>query len=328
MGKFKALLVSKNDGGQQVEWTELDDSELMDGDVTIQVTHSTLNYKDGLSLTGSAPIINSYPMIPGIDLAGVVEESGSSEFKAGDQVLVNGCGLGEKHFGGYAARARVKSEWVVPVPDGWSCHDAMAVGTAGYTAMLCVLGLLDHNVPTDNGPIIVTGASGGVGSVAIALLAKNGYQVTAATGRPEEEAYLKSLGASEIIDRAELSGDARPIDRAIWAGGVDAVGSKMLANILSQTKPYGAVTACGIAQGRDLPASVLPFILRGVVLQGCESVNTPRPLRLRAWQRLGQDMDRHVLQSMTHTHPIEDVIGMAKDIMAGKVRGRTVYEIG
>ena len=328
MGKFKALLATKDDSGQKVEWTELDDSDLMEGDVTIRVTHSALNYKDGLAITGKAPIIDTYPMIPGIDLAGVVEESGSSEFAVGDQVLVNGCGLSERHFGGYAARARVKSEWVVPVPQGWSCHDAMAVGTAGYTAMLCVLGLLDHDVPTDKGPVIVTGASGGVGSVAIALLAKNGYQVTAATGRPEEEAYLKSLGASEIVDRAELSGDARPIDKVRWAGGVDAVGSKMLANVLSQTMPYGVVTACGIAQGRDLPASVLPFILRGVILQGCESVQTPRPLRLRAWDRLGQDMDLDVLKSMTHTHPIEDVVGMAAEIIAGKVRGRTVYEIG
>jgi len=328
MAKFKALLATKDGDGQQVAWSELDDGDLMEGDVTIRVTHSTLNYKDGLAITRTLPVIDNYPMVPGIDLAGVVEESGSSEFNVGDQVLVNGCGLGERHFGGYAARARVKSEWVVPVPPGWSCHDAMAVGTAGYTAMLCVLGLIDHDLAPDRGPIAVTGASGGVGSVAIALLAKNGYQVVAVTGRTSEESYLKALGASEVIDRQELMGEVRPLDDVRWAGAVDAVGSTMLANVLGQTQPYGVVAACGIAQGRDLPASVLPFIVRGVTLQGCESVNTPRPLRLRAWERLGKDMDRDILQSMTHTHPVEDVVPMADDIMAGKVRGRTVYEVG
>lgn len=328
MGKFKALLVTKSDDGLSADWTELDDSDLMDGDVTVRVTHSTLNYKDGLALTGKAPIIDSFPMIPGIDLAGVVEESSSPEFKAGDKVLVNGCGLSERHFGGYAERARVKSEWVVPVPEGWSCAEAMAVGTAGFTAMLCVLGLLDHNLKPDRGPVIVTGASGGVGSVAIALLAKHGFHVVASTGRTEEEPYLKSLGAAEIIDREDLQGKAKPLDKIRWAGGVDAIGSTTLANVLSQTQFYGVVTCCGIAGGRDLPASVLPFILRGVTLQGCESIFTPRPLRLRAWEQLGKDMDRNILKSMTVIHPISDVLQMAPEILAGKVRGRTVYEIG
>jgi len=328
MGKFRALVVTKSDDKQSADWTELDDSELMEGDVTVRVTHSTLNYKDGLAITGAAPIIDSYPMIPGIDLAGVVEESSSTEFKPGDQVLVNGCGIGERHFGGYAERARVKSEWVVPVPDGWSCAEAMAVGTAGYTAMLCVLGLLDHDLKPDRGPVVVTGASGGVGSVAIALLAKYGFHVVASTGRTEEEDYLKSIGAAEIINREELQGKVRPLDKMRWAGGVDAIGSTTLANVLSQTQFYGVVTCCGIAGGRDLPASVLPFILRGVTLQGCESIFTPRPLRLRAWQQLGKDMDRDILKAMSQTYPVEKVIEMAPEILAGKVRGRTVYEIG
>lgn len=328
MSSFKALLISKGDDGQSVDWAELTEDELMDGDVTIRVTHSTLNYKDGLAVTGKAPIVRRWPMIPGIDLAGVVESSESPDYKPGDQVLVNGWGLGELHYGGYAERARVKSEWLVPVPDGLTCADAMAIGTAGYTAMLCVLALEQHGLTPDRGPVVVTGASGGVGSVAIAVLAKLGYHVVASTGRTEEEPYLKSLGAAEIIDREELGGSARPLGKERWAGAVDAVGSTTLANIISQTMYYGVVTCCGLAQGPDLPTSVMPFILRGVTLQGCESVMAPKEKRLECWRRLARDLDLDKLKAMTDSHPLADVTALANDIVAGKVRGRVVFEVG
>lgn len=327
MQRFKALLISKTDNGQSVDWTELGDDDLMEGDVTLRVTHSTLNYKDGLAVTGAAPIVRHYPMIPGIDLAGEVESSSSPEYKAGDKVLVNGWGLGETHYGGYAGKARVKSDWLVPVPEAFSCADAMAIGTAGYTAMLCVLALEAHDVTPDKGPVIVTGASGGVGSVAVAVLAKLGYEVHASTGRAAEAEYLKGLGAAEIIDREELSGKARPLGRERWAGGVDAVGSTTLANVISQTKYYGCVACCGLAQGPDLPASVMPFILRGVTLQGCESVMAPKEKRLECWQRLAQDLDTAHLASMTETHSLDDVTRLAPEIVAGKVRGRVVFEV-
>ncbi len=327
MERFKALLVSRVEGGQNVEWTELSDDDLMEGDVTVRVTHSTLNYKDGLAVTGAAPIIREYPMIPGIDLAGEVISSSSSDYKAGDKVLVNGWGLGETHFGGYSARARVKSDWLVPVPDAFSCADTMAIGTAGYTAMLCVLALEDHNVTPDKGPVLVTGASGGVGSVAVAVLAKLGYEVHASTGRTAEADYLKGLGAAEIVDREELSGKARALGREKWAGAVDAVGSTTLANVISQTKYYGCVACCGLAQGADLPTSVMPFILRGVTLQGCESVMAPKEKRLECWQRLAADLDTAHIASITETHPLDDVTKLAPEIVAGKVRGRVVFEV-
>lgn len=327
MDRFKALFVSKGEGGQSVDWTELGDDDLMEGDVTVRVTHSTLNYKDGLAITGAAPIVRQYPMIPGIDLAGEVISSSSPDYSAGDKVLVNGWGLGETHFGGYSERARVKADWLVPVPDAFSCADTMAIGTAGYTAMLCVLALEDHDVTPDKGPVIVTGASGGVGSVAVAVLAKLGYEVHASTGRTSEADYLKGLGAAEIVDREELSGKARPLGREKWAGGVDAVGSTTLANVISQIKYYGCVACCGLAQGPDLPASVMPFILRGVTLQGCESVMAPKAKRLECWRRLAEDLDTSHLASMTETHPISEVTQLAPEIVAGKVRGRVVFEI-
>lgn len=327
MDRFKALVISKGDDGQSVEWTELGDDDLMEGDVTVRVTHSTLNYKDGLAITGAAPIVRQYPMIPGIDLAGEVISSSSSDYNAGDKVLVNGWGLGETHFGGYSERARVKADWLVPVPDAFSCADTMAIGTAGYTAMLCVLALEDHDVTPDKGPVIVTGASGGVGSVAVAVLAKLGYEVHASTGRTSEADYLKGLGAAEIVDREELSGKARPLGREKWAGGVDAVGSTTLANVISQTKYYGCVACCGLAQGPDLPASVMPFILRGITLQGCESVMAPKEKRLECWRRLAEDLDTSHLASMTETHPISEVSRLAPEIVAGKVRGRVVFEL-
>ena len=327
MTQFKALLISKTDGGQHAEWTEMSENELMEGDVTVRVTHSTLNYKDGLAITGKAPVIRRWPMIPGIDLAGVVEKSGSPDYAAGDKVLVNGWGMGETHYGGYAELARVPAGFLVPVPAAFSCADTMAIGTAGYTAMLCVLALEEHHVTPDKGPVLVTGASGGVGSVAVALLAKLGYEVAASTGRPEEAEYLKELGAGEIIDRNEFSGSAKPLAKERWAGAVDAVGSSTLANVISQTKYDGCVAACGLAQGPDLPGSVMPFILRGVALQGCDSVMAPRERRLQAWSRLAADLDMRKLETMTESHPIADVIDLAPQILAGKVRGRVVFEV-
>ena len=327
MSRFKALLISKADDGQSVDWTELAEDELMEGDVTVRVTHSTLNYKDGLAVTGKAPIVRNWPMIPGIDLAGVVESSAHGDYKEGDQVLVNGWGLGETHYGGYAERARVKGDWLVPVPSAFSCEDAMAIGTAGYTAMLCVLALEAHDVTPDKGPVVVTGASGGVGSVAIAVLAKLGYEVAASTGRTEEADYLKGLGASEIVDRTEFSGKARPLNRERWAGAVDAVGSTTLANVISQLKYYGCVAACGLAQGPDLPASVMPFILRGVTLQGVESVMAPKAKRMEAWSRLAEDLDIAKLKAMTDVHPLSDVLELAPQIVEGKVRGRVVFAV-
>ncbi|GAB4232041.1 MAG: MDR family oxidoreductase [Methyloligellaceae bacterium] len=327
MTQFRALLITKDDDGQHAEWRDLSEDDLMEGDVTVRVTHSTLNYKDGLAVTGKAPIIRRYPMIPGIDLAGIVEKSDSPDYKEGDAVLVNGWGLSETHYGGYAERARVPADFLVPVPEPFSCADAMAIGTAGYTAMLCVLALEDHHVTPDKGPIIVTGASGGVGSVAIALLAKLGYEVAASTGRTSEADYLKGLGASEIINREEFSGPAKPLGRERWAGGVDAVGSTTLANILSQTKYGGCVAACGLAQGADLPASVMPFILRAITLQGCDSVHAPKSLRLRAWERLARDLDMDKLKAMTDVHPLSDVLDLAPRILKGEVRGRVVFEV-
>lgn len=327
MAGFNALLISKTDGGQHAEWTQMSENELMEGDVTVRVTHSTLNYKDGLAITGKAPVVRRWPMIPGIDLAGIVEKSGSSDYAEGDKVLVNGWGLGETHYGGYAERARVPAGFLVPVPDAFGCADVMAIGTAGYTAMLCVLALEEHHVTPDKGPILVTGASGGVGSVAVALLAKLGYEVAASTGSPGEADYLKGLGASEIIDRNEFSGSPKPLAKERWAGAVDAVGSATLANVLSQTRYGGCVAACGLAQGPDLPGSVMPFILRGVALQGCDSVMAPKERRLQAWSRLAADLDMAKLETMTDTHPISDVIDLAPRIIAGKVRGRVVFEL-
>lgn len=328
MAGFKALMISKEEGGQQVAWTELSEDDLMEGDVTVRVTHSTLNYKDGLAITGAAPIVRSYPMIPGIDLAGVVEKSADPEYKEGDEVLVNGWGLGETHYGGYAEKARVPGSYLVPVPKPFTCRDAMAIGTAGYTAMLCVLALEDHHVTPDKGPVLVTGASGGVGSVAVAVLAKLGYEVAASTGRTSEADYLKELGAAEIIDREEFSGPAKALGRERWAGAVDVAGSTTLANVISQTKYYGCVAACGLAQGADLPASVMPFILRGITLQGCESVMAPKERRIVAWSRLAADLEMAKLNAITDVHPLSDVTDLAPKILKGQVRGRVVLEVG
>lgn len=328
MSTFDALLVSKTDAGQRAEWTSLTEADLMEGDVTLRVSHSTVNFKDGLAITGRSPVIRRWPMIPGIDLAGTVTASSHPDYKPGDQVLANGWGLGEVHYGGYAQMARLKGDWLLPVPPGLTAADCMAVGTAGYTAMLCVLALEARDVTPASGPILVTGSAGGVGSVAIALLAKLGYSVTASTGRPETADYLKSLGATDIIAREELTGTPRPISRERWAGAIDVVGSTTLANVLSQTKYGGTVTACGLAQGMDLPTSVAPFILRNVTLAGIDSVMAPKAKRAAAWDRLARDLDLAKLRAMTETRPIRDVVALAPEILAGQVKGRIVLEVG
>ena len=328
MQKFKAWVASKGDKGLDIAWKELGEGDLMDGDVLVKVSHSTINYKDGLALTGKAPVIRRWPMIPGIDLAGTVVSSSHAGFKAGDAVILNGWGCGETHLGAYAQLARVKGEWLVSKPEQFSPAEAMAIGTAGYTSMLCVLALERSGVTPDKGPIVVTGAAGGVGSVAIALLAKLGYQVIASTGRTDEADYLRSLGAGEIIDRAELSAPAKPLAKERWAGGIDAVGSHTLANVISMTKYGGAVAACGLAQGMDLTTSVAPFILRGVTLAGIDSVMAPKAVRIEAWNRLARDLDKTKLAAMTVTRPIADVVSLAPELLVGKVRGRVVLEIG
>jgi acrylyl-CoA reductase (NADPH) len=328
MQRFKALLASKTEAGQSLAWTELGESDLMPGDVVVRVSHSTVNYKDGLAITGKAPVIRRWPMIPGIDLAGTVVSSANAELKAGDAVILNGWGLGETHYGGYAQMARVKAEWLVKKPAEFSAAETMAIGTAGYTAMLCVLALERHGVTPKSEPVLVTGAAGGVGSVAVALLAKLGYQVIASTGRAGEADYLRALGAAEIIDRKELAGPARPMGKERWAGAVDAVGSHTLSNALSMTKYGGTVAACGLAQGMDLTTSVAPFILRGVTLSGIDSVMAPKPARVEAWARLARDLDKKKLAAMTVTRPAADVVALAPDILAGKVRGRIVLELG
>jgi acrylyl-CoA reductase (NADPH) len=328
MAAFKAIVIDKTDAGQTVRLTDFDDKDLMDGDVTVRVEYSTVNYKDGLAVTGKAPVVRRFPMIAGIDFAGTVEASSHPAWKPGDKVILNGWGLGETHLGAYAEKARVKGDWLVRLPASMSARDAMAIGTAGYTGMLAVMALERAGLNPARGPVVVTGAAGGVGSVAVALLAKLGYPVIASTGRPEEAAYLKGLGAGEIIERKELSGPARPIAKERWAGGVDSVGSTTLANVLSMTRYGGAVAACGLAGGMDLPASVAPFILRGVSLLGIDSVMCPLPLRQEAWRRLETDLDRSKIAAMTSEIGLADVIAAGQRIVEGQVRGRIVVKIG
>lgn len=328
MGSFKAVVVDKDDSGQRVALRDFDEAALGEGDVTVRVTHSTLNYKDGLALTGKAPVVRRWPMIAGIDFAGVVESSHSGEWRPGDSVVLNGWGAGETHTGGYAERARVKGEWLIRLPEGMSPAEAMAIGTAGYTAALAVLALERYGLAPARGPAVVTGAAGGVGSVAIALLAQAGWRVIASTGRAAEADYLKNLGAQEIVDRAELSAPGKPLGKERWIAGVDGVGSQTLANVLACTAYGGAVAACGLAQGMDLPTSVAPFILRGVALLGIDSVMAPRALRQQAWARLARDLDRQKLRAMTRTIRLDQAIGEADAILRGQVRGRTVVEIG
>ena len=327
MQRFNAWVANKGEKGPQLAWTGLSEGDLMDGNVTVSVSHSTLNYKDVLALTGTAPIIRRWPMIPGIDLAGAVVASSHPDFKAGDEVILNGWEAGVSHYGGYAQMARVNGDSLVRKPAALSGAEAMAIGTAGYTAMLCVLALERHGVMPASGPVVVTGAAGGVGSVAVALLARLGYQVIASTGRASEAPYLKGLGAAEVIDRAELAGPAKPLAKERWAGAVDVAGSHTLANLLSMTRYGGTVAACGLAQGMDLATSVAPFILRGVTLAGVDSVMAPKPARIEAWDRLACDLDRAKLKAMTETRPISDVVALAPEVLAGKVRGRIVLEL-
>jgi acrylyl-CoA reductase (NADPH) len=327
VGTFKAIRIDKAEKGTTTALAQFDEAELMEGDVTVRVEWSTLNYKDGLAVTGKAPVVRRFPMIAGVDFAGTVEVSSHPQWKAGDKVICNGWGLGETHLGAYAEKARVKGDWLVRLPEGMSTREAMAVGTAGYTAMLSVLALEKYGLTAKQGPIVVTGAAGGVGSVAIAILSKLGYHVIASTGRMAEADYLKGLGAVEVIDRADLSGPAKPLAKERWAGGIDSVGSTTLANVLSMTKYGGAVAACGLAAGMDLPTSVAPFILRGVCLLGIDSVMCPIERRQIAWSRLASDLDRGKLAEITHEIGIEEVIGAGAKILAGQVRGRIVVKI-
>ncbi len=325
---FRALRAFKTESGVEARLVSLTDADLMDGDVTVRVDYSTVNFKDGLAITGRSPIIRTFPLTPGIDFAGVVESSAHAGFAPGDRVVLNGWGVGESHHGGYAQRARVKGDWLVKLPDAISTARAMAIGTAGYTAMLCVIGLERSGLTPDAGSVIVTGAAGGVGSVAIALLAGLGYHVIASTGRAAAEgAYLTSLGAAEVIDRASLSAPGKPLGAERWAGAVDSVGSHTLANVLAQTRYGGAVAACGLAQGMDLPASVAPFILRGITLAGIDSVRCPMPRRVQAWARLATDLDFAKLDAMTRPATLADVPALAQDILAGQVRGRVLVDV-
>jgi acrylyl-CoA reductase (NADPH) len=325
---FRALRVHKTDSGQDLREETLTLEDLMPGDVEVRVTHSTLNYKDGLALTGKAPIIRTFPLIPGIDLAGDVLRSDHPGFQPGDRVVLNGYGVGETHHGGYAERARVKGEWLVKLPETLSNADAMAIGTAGYTSMLCVMTLERLGLQPSMGPVLVTGAAGGVGSVAIALLSRLGYRVIASSRRKDTESdYLSSLGAAEILDAAEISAPGRPLGKERWAGVVDSVGSHTLVNAIASTRYGGAVAACGLAQGMDLPGSVAPFILRSVTLAGVDSVMRPMPDRIEAWRRLAVDLDLARLRAMTQSASLSDLTALGKAITEGQVRGRIVVDV-
>ncbi len=326
--KFRALLVTRDEAKKQsVDEVELSDADLPEGDVLVRVEATTVNYKDGLALTGRSPVVRRFPMVPGIDFAGTVLDSDNPEWKPGDGVILNGWGLGETRWGAYAVHCRVQGNWLVPLPAGMSASQAMAIGTAGYTAMLCVLALERHGLTPERGPAVVTGAAGGVGSIAVALLAELGFHVIASTGRPEEAEWLRDLGAAEILDRAELAVPAKPLASERWAAGVDAVGSLTLANVLAMTKAEGAVAACGLAGGSDLPSTVMPFILRGVSLLGVNSVTQPRARRLEAWNRLAADLDRNKLSAITTTTGWDGIRETAEAIVEGKVRGRVVIDM-
>jgi len=323
---FKALVIDKQDDVQTVAISELDESQLPEGKVRVKVQYSTLNYKDGLAITGKAPVVRKFPMVPGIDFAGEVIESSDERWKAGDQVILNGWGVGESHWGGLAGCAQVKADWLVALPEGLSAKQAMSVGTAGYTAMLCVMALQQQGVKPEDGEILVTGANGGVGTISITLLATLGYTVVASTGRMEEADYLKSLGASEVIHRDTFSSPGRPLAKERWAGAVDSVGSHTLANVCASMRYGGAVAACGLAQGMDLPATVAPFILRGVALIGVDSVNAPYAKRVAAWEQLTKLLDLEKLAANTQDLTLEDCVDVASDLLAGKVRGRVVVD--
>ncbi|HOM13004.1 MAG TPA: MDR family oxidoreductase [Rubrivivax sp.] len=327
MSKYQALLIEKDGAGYRASIQSLDEDNLPEGDVTVRVDYSTLNFKDGLAITGKAPVVRKFPLVAGIDFAGTVESSSHAAWQAGDKVVLNGWGVGETHSGGLAQRARVKGDWLVALPAALSTRQAMAIGTAGYTAMLCVMALQGHGIRPGDGDILVTGANGGVGGVAIALLGKLGYRVIASTGRLNEADALKALGAAEVIARAELSAPGKPLAKERWVGAVDTVGSHTLANVCAGTRYRGAVAACGLAQGLDFPASVAPFILRGVTLYGIDSVMAPKALREQAWARLAQDLDLAKLESMVREISLSEAIAAGADILAGKVRGRLVVNV-
>lgn len=324
---FEGILIEKDDQGYRAAVSDIDDSLLPDGDVTIDVSHSTINYKDALAITGKGPVVRKFPMVPGIDLVGTVEQSDSDRFNVGDSVLLNGFGVGETHCGGLAQKARLNSEWLIPLPTAFSPRQAMAIGTAGYTAMLCVMALEKNGVTPDKGDVLVTGANGGVGSFSIAILAKLGYKVVASTGRVDQTEYLTKLGASEIIDRKTLSESGRPLAKERWAGAIDSAGSHTLANVCAGIKYGGTVASCGLAQGMDLPATVMPFILRGVTLAGIDSVMRPLEDRLEAWKRLGDILDPEVFEDISADIGLNEVVKTAEDLIAGKVRGRVVVDI-
>ncbi len=324
---FNGILIEKDDKGYRATVKDIDESVLPEGDVIVNVSHSTINYKDALAITGKAPVVRKFPMVPGIDLVGTVEHSESDKFSVGDQVLLNGFGVGENHCGGLAQKARLKSEWLIPLPKAFSPRQAMAIGTAGYTAMLCVIALEKNGVTPDKGKILVTGANGGVGSFSIAILAKLGYNVVASTGRVEQAEYLKKLGASDVIDRKALSEPGRPLAKESWAGAVDSAGSHTLANVCASMQYGGTVAACGLAQGMDLPASVAPFILRGVTLAGIDSVMRPIADRIEAWERLADILDPQVFEDISTEIGLGEVIPTAEALLAGNVRGRVVVDV-
>ncbi len=324
---FKGILIEKDESGYRAAIKEIDEPRLPEGNVTVRVSHSTLNYKDGLAITGKGPVVRKFPMVPGIDLVGTVEESSHPEYKAGDRVLLNGWGVGETHWGGLAQKARLNGDWLIPLPATFSPQQAMAIGTAGYTAVLCVLALERHGVKPTDGEILVTGAAGGVGSVALAILSKLGYSAVAVTGRPQDSDYLKSLGAVEVIERSQFSSPGKPLGKERWAGAVDVVGSHVLANVCATTRYRGVVTACGLAAGMDFPASVAPFILRGVTLVGIDSVMCPRVDRLEAWKRLGSDLDVAKLEGISRVVGLSEVIPLASSLLRGEIRGRVTVDV-
>jgi acrylyl-CoA reductase (NADPH) len=325
--RFQAYQINKTEAGQTCELKQLDDTDLMDGDVTVKVEYSTLNYKDGLALTGKSPVVRTFPLTPGIDFSGTVLNSEHASFSTGDQVVLNGFGVGEVHSGGYAQKARVKGDWLVQLPDGLDTRQAMAIGTAGYTAMLCIIALENHGIRPRDGDVLVTGASGGVGSVAITILNKLGYRVIATTGRMEEKDYLSRLGAADVLERADFAAKARPLYKELWAGAIDVAGGNTLANVLSQVKYGGAVAACGLAESIELPASVAPFILRGITLYGIDSVTASLDKRVQAWGRLAQDLDLKLLEALSFELDFADLPQAAEDILAGKIRGRAIVRI-
>lgn len=325
---FQALLLTKTpEGATRADIASLDEAQLPEGEVLVNLAYSTVNYKDALAITGTSPVVRKFPMVPGIDFAGTVAESLDARFKAGDAVLLNGWGVGETHWGGLAQKARVKADWLVPIPKGLDARQTMAIGTAGYTAMLCIMALQDRGITPAAGPVLVTGANGGVGSIAIALLARLGFEVHASTGRMAEAEHLKKLGATELIDRASLSAPGKPLQKERWAAAVDSVGSHTLANICASLKYGGTVAACGLAQGMDLATSVAPFILRGITLAGIDSVYAPQARRLLAWQRLAQELPADLLEANTETIPLNAVAALAPRLLAGQVRGRVRVDL-